>query len=282
MPRWTGLTAPSLLYTALHQVGAGFEEHERKTEAFHDGLHLGMDRWNEETAGRLRERAATLAGSLGVGADGAAALEAWAHELVEPEVRLRSWEVRFSDDVPTDRTAPLASRARDRLGEWGLDPARPAAESHFVLSGSDRLDVIESLVRDRLGIYRPPHGPMMAGLTSTSFGLANRIGVHGSDDPWPAGAREAHLNFSKGKMRYDDFRERLAAALAAMAGVTPWVASYQRKLGLGPFREFSVRFAVQPDRLDAAVDAFAAADEYLAGVAERSALLVGTRSAAYG
>lgn len=282
MVRWTGLEPPSLLYSALHQVGGGFDEHEAKTEAFHAGVVAGMERWSAETAQRLRERAAGMAATLGLGDDAVDALEAWARELVDPGIAVRSWEVRLTGTAATPRSGALAARGRERLAEWGFDPDRPAAESHFVLTGSDRLDIIESLVRDHLGIYRPPHGPMMAGLTSTSFGLANRLGLHGADDPWDPERFEVHLNFSKGKMRYAEFRERLGAAVAKLAAVSPWVSSYQRKLGLSPFREFSVRFAAAAGEIDVALDAFASADEYIAGVAERSALFVGERSASFG
>lgn len=281
MVRWTGLETPSLLYSALHQVGGGFEEHEGKTEAFHAGVVAGMERWNAETAERLRSGAAAVAATLGLGDDAVDALETWARDLVDPVVSVRSWEVRLTGAATTPRSGPLAARGRERLAEWGFDPDRPAAESHFVLTGSDRLDIIESLVRDYLGIYRPPHGPMMAGLTSTSFGLANRLAVHGSDDPWNPDRFEVHLNFSKGKMRYGEFRERLGSAVSKLATVSPWVSSYQRKLGLAPFREFSVRFSATETELDDALDAFATADEYVAGVAERSALFVGERSASF-
>lgn len=280
MTRWTGLDTPSLLYSAVHQVGAGFDEHERKTGDFHHGLRHGMARWNAESAERIRAAIQTLGATITLTSDDEAAVATWLGDLVGPEVELGSWEVRsVAGPDPSRRAAPLLERGRARLEEWGFDPDRPVAESHFVVDGSDRLDILESLVRDRLGIYRPPHGPMMAGLTATAFGLANRLVVHGTDTAWDGRWEEAHLNFSKGKMRYEEFRSRLAVAVAAIADLSPWVAAYQRKLGLGPMREFSVRFAATPETRDRLLTAFSDADDYVAGVAERSALFLGERMA---
>lgn len=279
MTRWTGIAVPSLLYSALHQVGGGFDEHERKTIEFHRGLRHGMEMWSVEASARLEDEARRLAGELGVGSEGEKIVEDWVRTLVDPDISIHSWEVRSVVVAePPPGAAALIDRASARVAEWGLDPDRPVAESLFVFDGSDRLDIVESLVRDRLGIYRPPHGPMMAGLTSTRFSLANRIGAAGSDAEWDDGWWEAHLNFSKGKMRYDEFRERLGSGVAALAGISPWVGAYQRKLGLGPMREFSVRFACGPESLQEAIEALASADEYIAGVVERSALLVSVRT----
>jgi hypothetical protein len=142
----------------------------------------------------------------------------------------------------------LRSSGKSYLRELGFD-AGPAKvdifESVFLISGGHNLDILEHIIRDRLGIYSGAHGRHLIGAGAYTFAAYNRAGNWGAATEAAASSVEAVLFFSKPVMEYAQFREAIVAAMEEMTremklpGVTLW----QRKLGLGRGKEFILRFA---------------------------------------
>ncbi len=161
------------------------------------------------------------------------------------------WSVEGKFDVDPLKTGPLKSATatgKRLLGELGFrstKAAPPIFESTFVVDGAMNLDILEHIVRDRLGIYASIHGKHIreaAGMTFAAHNLVHRRG----EVPGAKGV-EAVLMFAKGKIPYESFRRALTDALdAAWQGQHPeHVALWQRKLGLGRGLEFQLRIWAQ-------------------------------------
>jgi hypothetical protein len=119
-------------------------------------------------------------------------------------------------------------------------------ESIFEVEGSRNLDVLEHLVRDRMGIHTSTHGRHVEGNAVFVATTYNLILQEPCASPSPAWG-EAVLFFGKPAMTYDDFRTSLAVVLRAVSGVRGVVsgAVWQRKLGLGRGQEFVLRAALR-------------------------------------
>ncbi len=124
----------------------------------------------------------------------------------------------------------------------------PVFESVFYVRGGANLDIIEHLVRDRLGIYASTHGKHLAEFSGCLFGAYNVVmdGVPGLQ-PDAGQAGEAVIWFDKPDMPYGEFRQGLAALLESLAkdGSPASPSLWQRKLGLGRGREFALRLAAR-------------------------------------
>jgi hypothetical protein len=86
-------------------------------------------------------------------------------------------------------------------------------------------------------------------------GTAYERAVH---DAWG----EAVLYFSKPDIRYEDFRAALVPAVEELARQTslPSISVWQRKLGLGPGKEFLIRCVIPAERqVNSLVDAIQSA-----------------------
>lgn len=158
---------------------------------------------------------------------------------------LSSTEGRY--DVDPLRTGPLKSvtsagkRYLDELGFKATKAAPPIFESTFHVEGGINLDILEHIVRDRMGIYASLHGKHIREAAAMTFAVHNLVYRRGELD----GAKgvEAILFFSKGSAMYEAFRSGLTDALdAILRGQHPdQVSVWQRKLGLGRGREFQLR-----------------------------------------
>jgi hypothetical protein len=118
-------------------------------------------------------------------------------------------------------------------------------ESLFVVEGGLNLDVIEHIVRDRLGIYGVPHGTHLEESASYTFSAYNLVFESGTRpvQEKKKGLVEVSLSFSKPAMEYVPFREALIAGMGqhlAQGGIQ-YVSLWQRKLGFGRGREFVLR-----------------------------------------
>jgi len=149
-------------------------------------------------------------------------------------------------DVPASATwkslTASGKRYLTELGFSGGRPRRDVYESVFVVAGGQNLDVIEHIVRDRIGIYTPVHGKHIREFDSYSYGVHNLVLLLGPLEAKDA-LFEAGLYFSKGGVKYDVFRATLREMLepAQQQFSLTHVSLWQRKLGLGVGREFVLR-----------------------------------------
>jgi hypothetical protein len=138
----------------------------------------------------------------------------------------------------------LGLSGRKYLTELGFDSGktrRDIFESMFVVEGGENLDVIEHMVRDRIGIYTPVHGKHIGEFDSYAYNAHNVVTLFGDLDG--GGRFEAALWFSKGGVKYDLFRSTLSESLEKIQGEGKYssISVWQRKLGLGSGREFVLR-----------------------------------------
>jgi len=139
-------------------------------------------------------------------------------------------------------------RSRKVLGLEGPKGGAGVYESVFVVRGGLNLDVLEHIVRDRLGIYASAHGAHLG--ESAPFVVAAHNLIHSSGgDFWKslsAAWGEAVLMFDKPAIPYDQFRSSVASLIDASLsrpGAMP-ATLWQRKLGLGRGGEFALRMLV--------------------------------------
>ena len=142
----------------------------------------------------------------------------------------------------------LLSAGRTYLEEMGFTSGKGKGdifESMFVVEGGLNLDIIEHIVRDRLGIYSTTHGKHIKEFGEyayTAYNLVHSVGTL----PEGEGRRkhfEAALFFSKPDTKYALFRKALGDILNKLSEeVMPiHLALWQRKLGLGVGKEFVLR-----------------------------------------
>ena len=160
-----------------------------------------------------------------------------------------SAEETFSEETPTD--PDLAKRiidGREYLASLGFKPGQgPLHEAWLLFRGSIHYDVMEHIVRDRLGIYRGSHGAHIENIARTSFGTYNLIYQLGesltADLVGDVPTQEVTFAFSKGPIRYSDFRHEVSALMEHIAEQINVIHAsfWQRKLGLGTGKEFVLR-----------------------------------------
>ena len=147
--------------------------------------------------------------------------------------------------------AKRLAEGREYLASLGFKPGQgPLHEAWLLFRGSIHYDVMESVVRDRMGIYRGSHGAHIENIARTSFGTYNLIYQLGegltADLASDALTQEVTFAFSKGSVHYSDFRQEVSALLEQVAEPTNLVHAsfWQRKLGLGTGKEFVLRLRV--------------------------------------
>ncbi|HXX65162.1 MAG TPA: hypothetical protein VEO56_15290 [Bacteroidota bacterium] len=142
----------------------------------------------------------------------------------------------------------LETNGRRYLRSLGIAGGKgPASfyESFYAVRGSENLDVLEHIVRDRIGIYGPTHGKHIT--ESADFAVAAHNLVHSSGgDYWKSAHSawaECALFFSKPQLPYQEFRGAVGPAIDAIVESTGVLAAslWQRKLGLGRGSEFALR-----------------------------------------
>lgn len=159
-----------------------------------------------------------------------------------------SWEGALREPGEAAALKKIAAAGKTYLRSLGFSVGKGAApmyESVYLVNGAQNLDVLEHLVRDRLGIYASTHGKHLAESGKFTVAAHNMILSAGAEAPAPARETwgEAAIFFSKPDVPYDDFRAALAplvTALGGLAGVHS-VRVWQRKLGLGRGEEFVLR-----------------------------------------
>jgi hypothetical protein len=160
-----------------------------------------------------------------------------------------SAEETFSEAVPTD--PDLAKRVADGheyLASLGFKPGQgPLHETWLLFRGSIHYDVMEHIVRDRMGIYVGSHGDHIDHVGRTSFGTYNLVYQLGEDLTADLVndvlTQEVTFAFSKGSIHYSDFRQEVSALMEHVGGQMNLIHAsfWQRKLGLGTGKEFVLR-----------------------------------------
>ncbi len=115
-------------------------------------------------------------------------------------------------------------------------------ESSFFVVGGAGLDLLEQIVRDRLGIYASPHGRHIEDAGAWTFAAYNVV----KEERGQAGNGQvlAEMPLSKpASMQYDEYRSNSSSLVEEIKGLNgvARVSLWQRKLGLGPGREFLLR-----------------------------------------
>ncbi len=160
-----------------------------------------------------------------------------------------SAEETFSEETPTD--PDLAKRiadGREYLASLGFKPGQgPLHETWLLFRGSIHYDVMEHIVRDRMGIYVGSHGAHIEHVGRTSFGTYNLIYQLGevltADLATDVATQEVTFAFSKGPFHYSDFRQEVSALMEHVGDELNLIHAsfWQRKLGLGTGKEFVLR-----------------------------------------
>src|SRR5216683_2913676 len=160
-----------------------------------------------------------------------------------------SAEETFSEEAPAD--PDLAKRfadGREYLASLGFKPGQgPLHETWLLFRGSIHYDVMEQIVRDRMGIYTGSHGDHIENVGRTSFGTYNLVYQLGealtADLANDAVTQEVTFAFSKGPIQYSPFRQEVSALMEHVGEQTNLIHAsfWQRKLGLGTGKEFVLR-----------------------------------------
>ncbi len=264
---------PQLLFTVLHQAGPTIADADftRTVTALHEDIRqqareVGQElqQWLQQQARQEAEETARKLQRLGLLAE-TASVEA-VQQAVERDLRRfagrvgsesvlgmqGSGEEVFAEETPLD--ADLSKRVadgREYMASLGFNPGQgPLHEAWLLFRGSLHYDVMEHVVRDRMGIYKGSHGDHIEYVGRTSFGTYNLIYELGegltADLSSDTQTQEVTFAFSKGPVHYSDFRRDTSALMEHIAQqINLLHASFwQRKLGLGTGKEFVLRLRI--------------------------------------
>lgn len=269
--------SPVIAYSALHQVQKGIEpgvyvqtmkdfhrlceETFKVNSAWEEFRKDAVTRTLQAARSRLKEYLSTPLKS------DSEAIQSILRERIEEYSRtvlletplgvIQTTEGRVVD-LPAGSARSIALSGKKYLTELGFSTGRPKRdvfESVFLVQGGLNLDIIEHMVRDRIGIYTPVHGKHIGEFDSYSYSVHNLIDLAGTLEGGTP-KHEIALFISKGEVHYDVFRSALRSKLADVIErfKLPHASLWQRKLGLGSGREFVLRFqGNEPDVLMEAI-----------------------------
>jgi len=261
---------PQLLFTVMHQAGPEVADEDfirtvtalqmdirRQAQAVGEQLHQWLEQQYsqqaEETVRRL-QRLAFLSDKADLGEVQQVLERDYSHLASrigsESLIGLQgSAEETFSEETPSDPDlAKRVADGREYLASLGFKPGQgPLHEAWLLFRGSIHYDVMEHVVRDRLGIYRGSHGAHIENVARTSFGTYNLIYQLGegltADLPKDTPRQEVTFAFSKGPVHYSDFRQEVSALMEHIDEQIHLIHAsfWQRKLGLSIGKEFVLR-----------------------------------------
>ena len=300
---------PQLLFTVLHQSGPTISEEDftRTVTALHMDIRKqagevgeALQQWLQQQAHEHAEETVRKLQRLGVLAETADAGEV--QQIVERDLRRLagrvgsesllgvqgSGEEVYAEETPGD--PDLAKRVvdgREYMASLGFKPGQgPLHEAWLLFRGSIHYDVMEHVVRDRMGIYKGSHGDHILTVGRTSFGTYNLIYQLGegltADLASDALTQEVTFAFSKGPVHYSDFRRDVSALMEQMGEQSDLlhISFWQRKLGLGTGKEFvlRLRIPVSEEALREVIEAIANAGRVgKETIVKRGKLLLGRR-----
>ena len=268
--RTLNLAVPQLLFTVLHQGGPTVSEEEltRTVTALHlDIRHQAqavgeeLHRWLEQQYTQQAHETVRQLQRLSALAEQADLEQI--QQTVQRDYRQLgndissasvlgmqgSSEEAFREEVPSH--PDLARRfadGREYLASLGFKPGQGSLhEAWLLFRGSIHYDLMEHIVRDRMGIYRGSHGAHIQHVTRTMFrtyNLIHQLGEPLTNDLARDGQmQEVTFAFNKGPVQYGPFRQEVTALMEDIAGQTclAHASFWQRKLGLGTGKEFVLR-----------------------------------------
>lgn len=301
---------PQVLFTVLHQAAPAVtsDEYMRAVMALQSSIReqdeeIGeaLRRWLEQHYSEQAEEMARKLQMLGLlSAD--ADLERVQQALLRDYTRLGNrigaasmlgmqgaGEEVFSTEMPAD--PDLATRiadGREYLTSLGFRPGQGAIHKSWLLCrGSIHYDIIEHIVRERLGIVGIGDQMRLVGYTAFSaYNLVYELGEGLTADRQAAVetvvTQEVTIAFSKGTMHDSPFRQEVSALMEHLAEQIDLLHAsfWQRKLGLGTGKEFVLRLRLPVG--EAAVKEAISVISHAGGagreaIVEGGKLLLGTR-----
>jgi hypothetical protein len=301
--------APQLLFTVMHQSGPSISDQDftrtvtalqmdirRQAQEVGEELHRWLQQQYAQQAEETLQKLQRLS-LLSEHANPQQVQEILARDNQRLGMRVGtssllgmqgSAEETFSEEAPAD--PDLARRfadGREYLASLGFKPGQGVMhEAWLLFRGSVHYDVMEHVVRDRMGIYTGSHGEHIQYVARTSFGTYNLVYQVGesltADLARDAACQEVTFALSKGPTQYSPFRHEVSAMLEQVAEQVQLLHAsfWQRKLGLGTGKEFVLRL-----RLPAGEEALRELISVIAGsgrigketIVKRGKLLLGTR-----
>ncbi len=269
------IEVPVVVYSVLHQMkrGVGEKEYTETIRAMHSGVKSETSNIAQVWEHHLRELKATavqatrgtLSQFLTLPLDSDTKevqriLEDQLGQVLKQALPasnfgvLTSTEGKFIWEREQNSTLQaLFARGKDYLARLKFRTKEEDSlifESDYVVQGGLNLDIIEHMVRDRMGIYDAPHGPHTLESDSFVFGAHNLVFQRGTLDAGES-TFEAVLHFSKGKVQYAPFRKSLTEIIETVADESELAncSLWQRKLGLGGGTEFNIRMKARDRRV---------------------------------
>ncbi|SRR6266446_1122266 len=300
---------PQLLFTVLHQAGpmVSAEDYTRTAAALHmeirrqaqaigEELHQWLQQQYhmqaEETVQKL-QRLALLREHVEPGQVQAVLERDYRHlgNRIGSESVLGlqgSGEQVYSEELPADPDlARRVADGREYLASLGFKPGHGVLhESWLLFRGSLHYDIMEHVVRDRMGIYTGAYGDHLEHVGHTSFGTYDLIYQLGealtAELARDAATQEMTFTFSKGTVRYSPFRQEVAGMMEHIAGQVHLLHAsfWQRKLGLSTGKEFVLRLRLPAgeERLREIIGVIAVSGQVgKEAVVKRGKLLLGQR-----
>jgi hypothetical protein len=261
---------PHLLFTVLHQAAPKVSDEEfiRTVAALHTDIGIQMQEMSERVHLWLTRQYSQQADET---LQNLQRLSFLSQEIDEGEVRQileknfsrlgsrigsesmlgmeGSAEETFCEPLISDPDlAKRVADGREYVASLGFKPGHgPIHETWLLFHGSIHYDVIEHIVRDRLGIYKGSHGAHIENVGRASFGTYNLVYQLGESLTAHLDAevmtQEVTFAFSKGPIHYSDFRRDISALMEYVAEQIDVIHAsfWQRKLGLGTGKEFVLR-----------------------------------------
>jgi hypothetical protein len=277
------LEVPTVAYSVFHQALAGVkkDDYTKTMKELHNAIRTETGaiaaRYAEYLHETISREAENLQTSLAeflhtpIGSDAGEVhriltegLERLERQLGQggPPGLLSSTEGRVF--IPTGKTGAerrLLQEGRKYLRGLGFEISKGSGdvfESVFFVRGGLNLDILEHIVRDRLGIYAPTHGKHIkefGGYAYTAYNVVSALGARPVNTT-SGSFVEALFIFSKPDVKYAPFRNGLVRALDRMKVdlALEHLMVLQRKLGLGVGREFVLKIVCSdPARVTEAV-----------------------------
>jgi hypothetical protein len=176
------------------------------------------------------------------------------------------------DNQSSSGVGALFSQGKKYLRDLGFNLGASGSailESAFFIKGGQNLDLLEHIIRDRIGVSAGSHGKHVEQFQNGAFSAANAMLLYG-EEKHRVCRFEAAIHFSKRKGSYEELHHKIREAAADAAKANRQIRQiwlWQRKLGLGIISEFSLRIRAQDkpvlkDSIDDMIHTIAEKKEY--------------------
>ena len=261
------IDVPVIAYSVLHQMKKGVEEKEyvKTVREMHTMVHAETEKviqaWKnhlgEVTASSIQTTRGTLSQFLTLPLDTDTKaiyeiLEDQIGQLLKQTLPVSKIGVLASTEGKTlwereqnSVLQALQMRGKDYLKKFKFKTAEEdlhVFESDYFAEGGLNLDIMEHIVRDRMGIYATAHGQHTRQTEPFVFAAHNLVYIKGSLETGES-KYEAVVFFEKGNTQYAPFRKGLFELIDSIRDDVKLshCSVWQRKLGLGVGTEFNLR-----------------------------------------